>query len=149
MPAEPTKPEAEAKPDAKPDSAPAPAPAAPPAPPAPAAPAPAPPPPAPAPPADEKHIRSPNPLSQPAAGEPAMGMGRLRAFRDDPSDENRNFAAELLKRCGPLVLDGYQYRLRGENGVESIPVEFLGMERQALATGIDKLKVATSVHGED
>lgn len=41
-----------------------------------------------------------------------MHSDRLRAWRDDPEREGtRRYAAELLARCGPLVLDGVLYRL--------------------------------------
>jgi hypothetical protein len=75
-------------------------------------------------------VPSPNPLPRPAEGDPELGMGRLRTFRDNPGDAAaERFAAELLERCGPLVLDGKQYRLKAGR-VEAIPTDMLGLIRQ-------------------
>lgn len=122
MPAEPTKP----APDAStPASAPAPAPE-----PVPAAPSPAAPP---------LQVQSLNPLPQPTAGEPSMGMGRLRAYRANPGPETEKYARELVERCGPLVLDGVQYRIR-DGRFEGVTVEQLAVERMRQQTSKDEIE---------
>ncbi len=85
-------------------------------------------------------IKSPVVLAEPKPGDPAFDMDRLIVFRDDPSPDSERCARELIERCGPLVQDGVQYRV--ENGrVQAVPVEFLGIERTRLASGIDKLAI--------
>jgi hypothetical protein len=74
-------------------------------------------------------LRSPKPLPQPKAGEPAMGMNRLADHVAKPEDTTaKKFAKELLARTGPLVLDGVQYRLEAGE-IKATPREYLGVER--------------------
>lgn len=81
-------------------------------------------------------LTSPRPLQQPAPGEPSMNMSRIKTYRDNPSQKNERYAAELLERCGPLVLDQVQYRLN-EGKIEAVPVELLMYERRDDVNGID------------
>lgn len=88
-------------------------------------------------------ITSPNrhKLPQVQPGDPPMDMERIRAHRDKPTKDTERFAAQLIGTCGPLVLDGYQYRLDDRGKVKAVPVEYLGMDRQKLAEGIEKLEL--------
>jgi len=86
-------------------------------------------------------VKSPVVLSEPRPGDPPFDMDRLIVYRDDPSPDSERCARELLARCGPLVLDGVQYRIEGER-IQAVPVEFLGIDRQRLASGIDKMNVS-------
>jgi hypothetical protein len=91
-------------------------------------------------PATPLQVQSPNPLPQPAAGEPAMGMGRLRAYRANPTSKDAEaYARELVERCGPLVLDGVQYRIR-DGRFESVTVEQLAVERMRQQTSKDEIE---------
>lgn len=93
-----------------------------------------------APPTDERLIKSKGKKLVPGPGEPPLDMDRIQAYADNPMPETEKFALQLVQHCGPLVLDGIQYRDEGGK-LRAIPVEFLGMERQKLATAIDKLQV--------
>ena len=94
-------------------------------------------------------IQSPNALPQPGPSDPAMSIERLKAYRKTQNTSTTKQAIELLERTGPLVLDGLQYRLNSQGKVETVPVEFLGMSRQQLAQGLDKLKVSSDPRAED
>jgi hypothetical protein len=69
-----------------------------------------------------------------------MDMERLQDHRDEPTPETARYAAELVQRCGPLVLDGYQYRLNEAGDLEKVPVGLLGAERIAAAEGIETIR---------
>jgi len=86
-----------------------------------------------------------------------MDMDRLThwiANRDDAQAEK--YAFELLDRCGDLVSDGVLYRVERASGVNQdgtpwskakiigVPREFLGLDRAALAKGIDSLVIDTN-----
>jgi hypothetical protein len=88
-------------------------------------------------------LKSPNALPPVPAGDPEMGMNRIVAYAETPTLATKRFAMELLQRCGPLVHNGVQYRIRGED-IAAIPTEFLGLERQAIETGYDKLEIMSS-----
>jgi hypothetical protein len=92
----------------------------------------------------ELQIRSPRPLPGPKAGEPPMDMERLREYRDNPSGENEKYAGQLIQRCGPLVLDGHQFRFGKLGEIEQVDVRLLGLDRQKEAEGIDKEPVAAA-----
>lgn len=88
-------------------------------------------------------VRSPKKLARPKPGELPMDMNRLALYHDAPNNaEYQRAAKDLLFRCGPLVLDGVQYSYDpAKDRIGAVPVEFLGMERQRLAAGIEKLKL--------
>ncbi len=97
------------------------------------------------------------PTPTPAGQAPAMDMDRLTnwiANRDDAQAEK--YAVELLERCGELVVDGVLYRVEKASGTNQdgtpwsktkilgVPREFLGLDRAALAKGIDSIVIDTN-----
>lgn len=78
-------------------------------------------------------LRGPNSHLKPEVAEedPPMDVGRLRDYRAHPTDfDTIRYAHELLSLCGPLVLDGVQYKPDGPGKIKAVPVEYLGLERQ-------------------
>lgn len=85
-------------------------------------------------------IRSPKPRPKLAPGDPPLHMDRLVAYRDDPNATTERHAYLLLERCGPLVLDGVQYR--AESGrIVAIPRAYLGVERLTSNVGIESMQM--------
>ncbi len=72
-------------------------------------------------------------------GDSPMNTDRIRRWRDNPTHDHSRQVRELLKRCGPLVVDGRHYRLV-DGSIESSPwylhgrPESLGLGRRGLAT---------------
>jgi hypothetical protein len=67
-------------------------------------------------------------------------MDQLKTWIAMPNKVNEGPAVALLKRCGPLAVNGVQYRLEGDK-IVTVSGPALGQLRINEAKGIDPMKL--------